>query len=133
MNRTCKAAVAALMLAVGFAGSVSAGPYEDVAAAMAAYSKGDYVTALRLLRPRAEQGYPEAQYNLGAMYELGQGVLQDHTAAMSLARKAAQQGHVMAQIHLAHMYYTGWRETQDYAAAMSWYRKAADQGNADAQ
>jgi hypothetical protein len=39
MNRTFKAAVAALMLAVGFAGSVAAGPFED---ATAAYNKGDY-------------------------------------------------------------------------------------------
>jgi hypothetical protein len=30
MNRTFKAAVAALVLAVGFAGSVAAGPFEDI-------------------------------------------------------------------------------------------------------
>ena len=39
MNRTFKAAVAALVVAVGFAGSVAAGPYED---GLAAYVKGDY-------------------------------------------------------------------------------------------
>jgi hypothetical protein len=33
MNRTCKAAVAALILAVGIAGSVAAGPFEDRAEA----------------------------------------------------------------------------------------------------
>jgi len=48
MNRTFKAAVAALIFAVGFAGLVVAGPFED---AVAAYNKGDYATALRLLRP----------------------------------------------------------------------------------
>jgi hypothetical protein len=45
MNRTFKATVAALMLAVSFAGSVAAGPFEDAAAA---YKKGDYATALDL-------------------------------------------------------------------------------------
>ena len=48
MNRTFKPAVAALLIAVGFAGSVAAGPFEDGAAA---YKKGDYATALRLIRP----------------------------------------------------------------------------------
>jgi hypothetical protein len=37
MNRTFKATAAALMLAVGFAGSVAAGPFE---AAVAAHEKG---------------------------------------------------------------------------------------------
>ena len=41
------------MLAVSFAGSVAAGPFED---ATAAYDKGDYATVLRLMRPLAEQG-----------------------------------------------------------------------------
>jgi hypothetical protein len=53
MNRTFKPAVAALILAVGFAGSVAAGPFED---AIVALDKSDYTTALRLLRPLAEQG-----------------------------------------------------------------------------
>jgi hypothetical protein len=51
MNRTFKTAVAAFILAVSFAGSVAAGPFED---ATAAYNKGDYTTALRLIRPLAE-------------------------------------------------------------------------------
>jgi hypothetical protein len=42
MNRTFKAAVAALVLAVSFAGSVAVGPLEDGAVA---YEKGDYATA----------------------------------------------------------------------------------------
>jgi hypothetical protein len=38
MTRTFTAAVAALVVAVGFAGSVAAGPFED---GVAAYDKGD--------------------------------------------------------------------------------------------
>jgi hypothetical protein len=46
MNRTFKAAFAALMLAVGLGGAVAAGPAEDAtaavaAAAVAAYENGD--------------------------------------------------------------------------------------------
>jgi hypothetical protein len=65
MNCTFKAAVAALMLAVGFAGSVAAGPLED---ALAAYVRGDYATALRLTRPLAEHGDAHAQFALGVQY-----------------------------------------------------------------
>jgi TPR repeat protein len=74
MNRTVKVAVAALMLAVGFAGSVAAGPFEF---ATAAYNKGDYATALRLLRPLAQQSNAQAKFHLGFMYAIGQGVPQD--------------------------------------------------------
>jgi uncharacterized protein len=70
MNRTFKAAVAALMLAVSFAGSAAAGPFED---AVVAHDKDDYATALRLLRPLAVQGFANAQFYLGHMYENGRG------------------------------------------------------------
>ncbi len=33
-----------------------------------AYDRGDYETALKELRPLAEQGDADAQYNLGVMY-----------------------------------------------------------------
>jgi uncharacterized protein len=127
LNRTFRAAVAALMLAVGFAGSVAA---EDAAAA---YHKGDYATALRLMRPLAEQGEPNAQYMVGSMYDEGKGVPQDYTAAMRWFRKAAEQGFAVAQFTLGFMYSHGHGVSQNDAAAVSWYRKAARQGYASAQ
>ena len=130
MNRTSKAAVAALMVAVSFAGSVAAGALED---GVAAYEKGDYATALRLLRPIADQGDAGAQYNLGLMYANGQGVPQDYAAAVNWYRKAAEQGDNGAQVNLGLMYDNGQGVQQDYATAMSWYRKAAEQGYAPAQ
>jgi uncharacterized protein len=78
MIRTFKAAVAALMLAVSLAGSVAAGPAEDAAAAVAAHKRGDYATALRLIRPLADQGDADAQNILGLMYYSGRGVPQDY-------------------------------------------------------
>jgi uncharacterized protein len=65
MNRSFKPAVASLISAVGFAGSVAAGPREDAAAAVAAHEKGDDATALRLMRPLAEQGDANVQYLVG--------------------------------------------------------------------
>ena len=99
----------------------------------AAYSRGDFATALSLWRPLADQGNADAQGNLGVMYANGQGVPQDYAAAVSWYRKAADQGNADAQFNLGFMYSNGQGVPQDYAAAVSWYRKAADQGNADAQ
>ncbi len=49
--------------------------------ATAAYQRGDYATAIRELRPLAEQGVAEAQFNLGNMYDKGRGVPQDYVQA----------------------------------------------------
>jgi uncharacterized protein len=126
----CKAAIAALILAINFAGLVSARPFEDAAAATAAYGKGDYATAERLLRPLAEQGDADAQNILGLMYYSGQGVPQDYAAAATWFLKAAEQGDTDAQYDLGVMYAKGEGVRQDYAAAVSWYRKAAERGKA---
>ena len=51
-----------------------------------AYKNKNYATALRELNPLAEQGYADAQYNLGQMYRRGQGVQQaDKTAVKDKA------------------------------------------------
>ena len=74
MNRTFNAGVAPLVLVVGFADLVTAGPFED---AVAADKRGDYATELRLLRPLAEGSDAVAQAVLGNSYTDGQGVPQD--------------------------------------------------------
>jgi uncharacterized protein len=107
-----------------------ASPYEDANAALDA---GDYALAAQLYRPLAEHGNAEAQYNLGAMYDGGRGVPQDHVTAMSWYRKAAAEGSARAQFLLGVVYEGGLGLPQDYETAMSWFRKAADQGDSGAQ
>ena len=119
-----------LILFAFAAGPVVAGPLED---GDAAYGKGDYATALRLLQPFADKGNASAQNNLGLMYDFGRGVTQDYAAAVSWYRKAADQGDADAQYNLGGMYDNDQGVPQDYAAAASWYRKAADQDHAFAQ
>jgi TPR repeat protein len=97
MNRTFKAAVATLMLAVGFAGPAATGQFEDAAVA---YKKGDHATALRLMRPLAEEGNAAAQFDLGVMYQFSRDVPQDYGAAANWYRKAAEQGLAEAQYNL---------------------------------
>ena len=119
-------ALAIMALAV----PADAGSYED---GLAAYNQGDYATALRLWRPLAEQGHAEAQFNLGLVYGMGQGVPQDDAEAVKWFRMAAEQGIAEAQNNLGSMYYDGRGVPQDDTEAVKWYRKAAEQGDAEAQ
>ena len=121
-------AVAVLILC--FAGTANAGPMED---ARAAYKTKDYPTAIKVWRMLAEQGYVEAQYQTGRMYEIGQGTLQDYQAAASWYRKAANLGHADAQNKLGLMYYKGWGVLQDYTQAHVWFNISATKGSVKAR
>jgi uncharacterized protein len=129
MKRTFKAAVAALILVAGVAGSAAAGPWEDAAAA---FQRGDYATAMRLWRPFADQGNAEAQTAIGIMYAKGRGVPQDYATAVSWYRKAADQGNAEGQSLLGYMYAKGRGVPQDYVNAHMWFNLAAAGGNKDA-
>jgi len=120
----------ALVLSLSLAAPVTAGQLED---AMASLNHGDYATALKLLRPLAQQGDVVAQGSLGYMYENGQGVLQDYAVAVKWYRKAAEQDFAPVEFNLGLMYFDGRGVQQDYAVAVKWYRKAASQGYDKAQ
>jgi len=55
-----------------------------------AYVKGDYASALRDFRVKAQRGDVSAEYNLGVMYETGQGVEQDDVEAFIWYSRAAE-------------------------------------------
>ena len=101
--------------------------------AVAAYDRGDYAVALKLLTPLAEQGDVFAQFSLGVMYENGQGVIQDARVAVKWYRLSADQGNASAQDNLGFMYANGKGVSQDEAEAVKWHRLAADQGYTSAQ
>src|SRR5712672_2222585 len=121
-----KHALATIVLVLHFAAPVAAGTFED---AVDAYRRGDYLTALRLIRPLANDGEAAAQFNLGLMYLTGKGVQRDDAAAVIWFRKAADQGDAVAQYLLGDQYAKGEGAPQDYAEAMIWFRKAAEQGH----
>jgi TPR repeat protein len=52
------------------------------------------------IREVAEQGDPDAQYELGFMYENGIGVMEDKAEAIRWFRLAADQGHENARNNL---------------------------------
>ena len=98
------------------------GQYED---ATAAFERGDYAKAYRLFKPLAQQGIPEAQYNLGHMYRSGFGVPQDYVEAAKWHRRGAEQGFATAQYTLGQMYRVGQGVPQDYVQAHMWLNLAA--------
>ncbi len=53
-----RTALLAAIIAMGVGGAAMAGPLED---AVAAFQHQDYMTAIRLFRPLADQGDPVAQ------------------------------------------------------------------------
>jgi len=86
-----------------------------------------------LTKRRAEGGDKIAQYNLGNIYYIGDGVPQDRKEAVKWFRLAAEQGYALAQFNLGGMYYNGEEVPQDFKEALSWYSKSAEQGDADSQ
>jgi TPR repeat protein len=126
MHLRLKYALAAIILVLSFATSVVAGPLED---GSAAYHRGDYAIALRLLRPLADQGVADAENILGHMYERGYGVTADFAEAVKWYRLAANQGLADAQLRLGIMYYTGQGVIQDYVHAYKWFSLSAAQGS----
>jgi TPR repeat protein len=99
----------------------------DPEAAYSAYQKADYETALRLLRPLAEQRDPRAETTLGVMYDEGHGVPQDDAQALKWYRLAAEQGYAQAQFNLGVMYARGEADNghQDNVSAHMWFNLAA--------
>ena len=77
-----------LILTLVLAAPAQAGFEEGLAAA----DRGDYATALRELRPLAEQGFANAQANLGFMYAYGRGVPESLVHAFAWWNLAAGQG-----------------------------------------
>ena len=79
----------------------------DFQAGLEAAQRGDYATTLLEWRPLAELGVAHAQYNLGYMYDNGQGAPADDAEALKWFRLAAEQGVAQAQFYLGLVYATG--------------------------
>ena len=80
---------------------------------------------MKWFRKAAEKGVANAQYDLGTMYVIGQGVSQNYQEAESWFRKAAEKGDARAQIKLGRMYAEGQGVSQDYVQAHKWINLAA--------
>lgn len=83
-------------------------------------NSADYKT----VKEQAEQGNAAAQFDLGTLYDLGEGVQKSLTEAAKWYHKAAEQGEVAAQYNLAIMYDTGEGVEKNIVSAYAWLSAA---------
>jgi len=120
-----RAAAAVLALFACLALSLPAARADAVASANAAYARGDFIGAVKLLTPLALRGNARAQAFLGFMYENGYGAPQAYTAAADLYVQAAVSGNPFGQSMLGLMYDKGHGVPQDFVLAYKWLNLAA--------
>ncbi len=92
---------------------------------LAAYYRLDYATALAEWRPLAEEGDPQAQYQLGILHYRGDGVIQDYGQAAKWFRRAAERGDADAQFNLGLLYAEGKGMPRNLVRARMWFALAA--------
>jgi TPR repeat protein len=139
-RREVTAAIAVLVLALGFTLGVYREPIQQAGIGLAqtlgiakgnsdaaydAYQEGRYATALRLARPLAAEGDARAQSVLGLLYYRGFGVPQDEVEAVKWFRNAADRGDARAQYHLGLFYANGEAGETDNVSAHLWFNLAS--------
>ena len=101
----------------------------DFDTGLAAAQAGDCTTALEELRPLAEQGHADAQFNMGVMHVDGEGVPRDCAEGARWMRLAAEQGNALAQFALGALYCGGNGVSQDDVTARLWFNIGSANGS----
>lgn len=104
------------------------------------YKKGgdlphDQNKAEKWLKKAAFQEHPDAQYQLGLLYEEQASSRFSSVESKEIVRlflSAAGQGHAEAQLQLGLMYREGHEVRQDYEEAFKWFELASQGGSAEA-
>ena len=107
----------------------------SVQAGIEAIRSGDYGGAFNHLIPLANDGNPEAQYNIGWLYANGNGVKVDVPTALYWWEKAAASNHAPSQFSLGMVYLTGDGKTirKNVPEAIHWHMRSARNGYEEAQ
>lgn len=92
-------------------------------------SPGGESVALKWYQDLADHGEPDAQYNLGFMYETGFSVPKDDGKAAQWYARAAEKKNVPAQLRLGMMYLAGAGVKQSEIQASKWLQAAGARGN----
>lgn len=118
-----------LALCIG-TGVAAASDLEDAVSAM---RSGDFAEAYCIMRPLADEGDADAQYNIGWMYLNGYGLRVNDSLALQWWSKASDQGHTDASFSIGMLYSLGDGEVpKDSEKAIDYYLVAAADGHEDA-
>ena len=105
-----------IAIAAALVAPAHAGDFDD---GVRLYAARDYLSAAAAFQRSATQGHAKAQYNLGFMYENGQGVPQDFGEAQRWYEQAAKQGDVRAQFNVGALAMQRWVGGGDEKRALS--------------
>lgn len=97
------------------------------------FANGDYLSAMSIWAPLAQQGNPAAQYSMGLLYDQGKGVEKNPQLALSYFQSAAAQNLPEAQYYLGVKYYAGMGVKKDANKARQLLTQAAQQDHLQAQ
>ncbi len=105
----------------------------DVSDAINAMRAGNFAEAYCVLKPYAESGDPEAQYNIGWMYLNGYGLMMNDSQALDWWQRASDQGYTDASFSIAMLYSLGEGQVEkDMDKAIEYYLMAVEDGHEDA-
>lgn len=111
--------------------NLRAGDLDDVIHAM---REGNFAEAYCILKPYADDGDADAQYNIGWMYLNGYGLAINDSLALEWWQRASEQGHIDASFSIAMLYNLGEGQVQkDMGKAIDYYLLAAEEGHEDAR
>ena len=97
----------------------------DFQTALSAYNAGDFETAYSEWLPLAEKGSAEAQFNIGLMFDRGEGREQDFKSAIEWYVRAAENSFARAQFRLGEIHEAGQGVERDLIQARKWFAIAA--------
>jgi uncharacterized protein len=120
-----RALVAGLLLLACCSVPIDRAAADPLAAAHAAFARGNYLLVVKLLTPLAFRGNAQAQAFLGLMFENGYGAPQVYDTAADLYFQAATRGNPFGQAMLGLMYDKGHGVPQDFILAYKWLNLAA--------
>ncbi len=106
---------------------------ETLDEAKAAIEQGHFEQAFKIYTVLAKQGDAKAQYNLGMMYESGDGVEANMQEAANWFKQAADQGYAEGQYALGAMVFKREIDSISYPDAAALYQRAALQGHIKSQ
>ena len=122
-----------LLLLITFSTFPTIARSDDLEDAVAAMHTGDFAEAYCIMRPIAERGDADAQYNIGWMYMNGYGLRANDSLALKWWNKASRQGHTDASFSIGMLYSLGDGEVaKDSKKAIDYYLLAAKEGHEDA-
>lgn len=122
-------ASAAALAATGLSAAIAQPADADVRAGIDAWAAQNYDEAIRIWRPLADRGDPDAQYNIAQAYFLGRGVPQNMVLAEQWYERAARQGHPEATANYGLLLFQNGRRQE----AIPYVTRAAEAGDPRAQ